>query len=599
MEPGFGKYKVRVELGQGKFGKVFLVNRVDDETAVFAAKKVSKQIILSNPRLKELFESEVSIMRTIEHPHILHLHDFCETDTDYYMVTEFCPDGDLEKYIQKNSKLQESEAIFYLKQIMSGFVELHMKRVMHRDFKPANIYLNNGHIVIGDFGLAKVGHSTTTSKMGTPLYMAPEILFSKHEMAYTSKCDLFSIGVVYFYMLFGSLPFEGTDLNRLEQDIELHSGQNLRFPTGVQVSAESQQLLRSLLEKDPVDRLSWNQFFNHNLFKIENLNHYIYGLRESFMIGGEVLSPRKVTINSSFGSGSEQSLLINYRFEEERRRIALIGDVDIFDNNQPGQNHQPVDDSYTNTEVPKTELQAFSNFYRHESNIRMFVMDSAMQAKRLFKESNSNPDLRGEILLASYLLALKGLKLCTQLTLSLYYRHNLIMLDHFDRIVMSSLGQKLLSYLRKDESDSKKYFDRLAEILACECREKQVEHPPIVHDMKITSELSTKDIDYLLKQLQLSFANHYKLNICGLHKESSRRDSVVRLIGTIEYCLKIERNFPFRLADGSEFSWEAFRQRDAIFLADCHNILAESLRDIDLQNQNCSKQCSRLNFFCN
>ena len=172
------------------------------------------------------------------------------------------------------------------------------------------------------------------------------------------------------------------------------------------------------------------------------------------------------------------------------------------------------------------------------------------------------------------------------------------MLDHFDRIVTSSLGRKLLSDLRKDESDSKKFFDRLAEILAFECKEKQVDHPPSVHDMKIRSELTMKEIDFLLKQLQLSFANHYKINIGELHKESSRRDSVVRLIGTIEYCLKTEKYFPFRLEGGSEFDWEVFRQRDAVFLADCHNILAECLREFHLQNQNCTKLCSKIAFFC-
>ena len=155
-------------------------------------------------------------MKSIKHRNLLHLHDLIETDTDYYLITELCKDGDLETLILSRKNIPEPEALYYLKQIMSAFLEMHSKKIIHRDFKLANVYLNSGLLIIGDFGFAKVGQNTTTSKIGTPYYMAPEVLFSAVGTPYTSKCDLFSIGVVYFYMLFGHLPFPASTLKELE-----------------------------------------------------------------------------------------------------------------------------------------------------------------------------------------------------------------------------------------------------------------------------------------------------------------------------------------------------------------------------------------------
>lgn len=87
--------------------------------------------------------------------------------------------------------------------------------------------------------------------------MAPEILFSVDNSPYTSKCDLYSIGVVYYFMLFGELPFPAKSVKELGLMIEKFSGQNLVIPKIPPVSNESKQLLRSLLDKDPIERLSW------------------------------------------------------------------------------------------------------------------------------------------------------------------------------------------------------------------------------------------------------------------------------------------------------------------------------------------------------
>ena len=92
-------------------------------------------------------------MNETNHPNLMHLFDFLESSNNYYMVIQYCNSGDLEGYIRKQPKklLSENEALYFLKQIMNGFSALYKEKIMHRDFKLANIFLNNDVVVIGDF----------------------------------------------------------------------------------------------------------------------------------------------------------------------------------------------------------------------------------------------------------------------------------------------------------------------------------------------------------------------------------------------------------------------------------------------------------------
>jgi len=80
-------------------------------------------------------------------------------------------------------------------------------KIIHRDLKLANIFLHNNSIVIGDFGFAKIGESQTVTKLGTPYYMAPEILNVSNKSSYTNKVDIWSLGICFYYILFGYLPY--------------------------------------------------------------------------------------------------------------------------------------------------------------------------------------------------------------------------------------------------------------------------------------------------------------------------------------------------------------------------------------------------------
>lgn len=133
----------------------------------------------------------------------------------------------------------------------------------------ANIFLNDETIVIGDFGFAKSGADMAETLLGTPLYMAPELsrIGTQVDYKYNSKADLWSVGVVFYQMLFGENPFYATTVAEIGEKIKKFSGENLPLPK--QISANARDLLVRILQPDPDLRIDWPEVFVHPLFAKE------------------------------------------------------------------------------------------------------------------------------------------------------------------------------------------------------------------------------------------------------------------------------------------------------------------------------------------
>lgn len=130
------------------------------------------------------------------------------TSNNVYLVYEFCNGGTLEDQIKKKKHLSEQESIVVFKQILNAFKTLFLENILHRDLKPSNILLDNGVIKVADFGFCKTllnAQDLTQTMVGSPIYMAPEILKG---CIYNMKADIWSMGVVLFEMLFGYCPYE-------------------------------------------------------------------------------------------------------------------------------------------------------------------------------------------------------------------------------------------------------------------------------------------------------------------------------------------------------------------------------------------------------
>lgn len=298
-----GIYSIGPEIGKGSFATVYKCT--DNKTHHAVAIKSVVRSKLKSKKLVENLEIEISILKSMKHPHIVGLLDYTQTSTHFHLVMDYCSMGDLSYFIRRRDQLMKTHpvissllqrypspegshglnqtlVIHFLKQLSSALEFLRSKSLVHRDIKPQNLLLcppahskedfENGHFVglwelpilkIADFGFARFLPSTSMAETlcGSPLYMAPEIL--RYEK-YNAKADLWSVGAVFYEMTVGKPPFRAANHIELLKNIE-KTQDRIKFPSSAQVPDELKRLIRSLLKFNPTERMSFNEFFNDSL----------------------------------------------------------------------------------------------------------------------------------------------------------------------------------------------------------------------------------------------------------------------------------------------------------------------------------------------
>lgn len=267
-----GEYKIGNKIGMGSYGVVYHAVHPYRKMQ-YAIKCINKQkITLSgNDKTMEHLLTEIEVMSTIQSQNIIRLYDIFQDQTNYYLVLDYCDSGDFVAFLKKKGKnyLEEKEAIYFLKQLRDAFIVLRKHQVMHRDIKLENLFVNGTTLKLGDFGFSKKGNDTAHSILGSKFNMAPEILLSIGKTArYNYKCDLWSIGCVFYQMLFGKKFNQNScgqgSLKHQIKSIQQYKKEDLTFPR--QVSENTKHLLKGLLTKDNTKRMSFEQFFQHPVF---------------------------------------------------------------------------------------------------------------------------------------------------------------------------------------------------------------------------------------------------------------------------------------------------------------------------------------------
>ena len=261
-------YEMKEVIGKGKFGVVNL--GIHRKTGQQVAIKILNKENIKTIEDKELVQIEIGILKLCHHPNIVRLLDHLENIDYIYIVTEYIEGGTLGQYFKKKKfNFSERQAMNIMSQLASGVQYLHQYGIVHRDLKPDNIMITQqnefGVIKIMDFGLSKIvsPHEKMVEGYGTLSYVAPEVLL---RTPYNKEVDIWSMGVILFYMLSGRLPFRGSKEQEVAEKIvyEQLEFDEEDWETRTQ---KVQDLIFSCLEKKAQNRITIDQFINHPWFK--------------------------------------------------------------------------------------------------------------------------------------------------------------------------------------------------------------------------------------------------------------------------------------------------------------------------------------------
>ncbi|KAK8056661.1 ULK/ULK protein kinase [Apiospora rasikravindrae] len=375
-----GQFLIGAEIGKGSFAQVYS-GKHQTSGALVAIKSV--ELGRLNKKLKDNLYSEIQILKKLRHPHIVALHDCIESSTHINLIMEYCELGDLSLFIKKREKLathpvtcemarkypsvpnaglHEVVNRHFLKQLASALQFLRQGNFVHRDVKPQNLLLlpsvqyratnkeapkilSASHdslipaagleslpmLKLADFGFARVLPSTSLAETlcGSPLYMAPEIL--RYER-YDAKADLWSVGTVLYEMVSGKPPFRASNHVELLRKIE-NAEDQIRFPKDCQVSSDLKSLIRALLKRNPVERLSFENFFNHPV-----VTGSIPGLVEDDVPN----DPRPVPRDARAASKTDEPQPSPSRTSLLRRHRLSEADVGREEGNPPSPREKPL-----------------------------------------------------------------------------------------------------------------------------------------------------------------------------------------------------------------------------------------------------------------
>ncbi|KAL1206273.1 Serine/threonine-protein kinase ATG1a [Cardamine amara subsp. amara] len=258
-----GDYELGPRIGSGSFAVVWLAKHRSSGLEV-AVKEIDKKLL--SPKVKDNLFKEISILSTIDHPNIIRFYEAIQTGDRIFLVLEYCSGGDLAGYINLHGKVSETVAKHFMRQLALGLQVLQEKHFIHRDLKPQNLLLSSKEVTpllkIGDFGFARslTPESMAETFCGSPLYMAPEII---RNQKYDAKADLWSAGAILFQLVTGKPPFDGNNHIQLFHNIVRDT--ELKFPEDAlnEIHPDCVDLCRSLLRRNPIERLTFREFFNH------------------------------------------------------------------------------------------------------------------------------------------------------------------------------------------------------------------------------------------------------------------------------------------------------------------------------------------------
>ena len=204
-------YEIKETIGKGTFSVVKLgINKITKEKVAI---KILKKKKMQKSKDKSRLEREISILKRLNHINVIKIYKITEELENYYIVMEYCENGELFNYIVAHQRLSEEETSYFFYQLINGLDYIHHKNIVHRDLKPENLLLSKDNILkIVDFGLSNYYYldgKLLSTPCGSPCYASPEMVCGNRYNGF--RIDIWSCGIIIFAMICGYLPFEDPD----------------------------------------------------------------------------------------------------------------------------------------------------------------------------------------------------------------------------------------------------------------------------------------------------------------------------------------------------------------------------------------------------
>jgi len=264
----YSNYELCNYIGKGGFGRVYKVHHKLSNQ--YRAMKIIQCKSISDNHSSTI-NKEINILKNLDHPNIIKVYEFYQSEKYVYIINELCTGGELFDKIVDVKFFSENVASNIMRQLLSAVAYCHENGVIHRDLKPENILIENSeekdkeffHIKVIDFGTCEIlKKKKLTEQIGTSFYIAPEVI----KNSYNEKCDLWSCGVILYILLCGSPPFYGKNEKEIFKKI-IEGNFTFRHKIWNKISTEAKNLVLKLLKVNPDKRLSAKEALEDIWFK--------------------------------------------------------------------------------------------------------------------------------------------------------------------------------------------------------------------------------------------------------------------------------------------------------------------------------------------
>lgn len=566
-------YVLERKIGSGQFGEVFKgYNKITNVD--IAIKSVKRELLKG--KFHELLENEIKVLRSCNNDNIIKLYDLKKTQNNIYLILEYCNEGDLNNYLKTRKYITEDEAVEYLLQIINAFKTLVKSKIMHRDFKLANILKHNGNIKIADFGFSKLlgNDSKATTMLGSPLNMAPEILNGSE---YDNKADIWSIGTVFYELLFGRSPFVAANMIDLLKNIK---NKPLDIPRKINnISEVVEDILRKMLIVDPADRIEWEELFTHKINSYQeeklkkelettlkssefnlSLNMSRFYIKNNMVIAHPAEINKKEELNNyaiqvareavsnAQKPAGYQGVMIKRNTEREEEK-----GINENEGMKPQKQKSPEkNETLTDTETLRETLirvcKRNSNRILHERNIYVFLASVA--------EDAMNSELKiseyvGFLLVKKLLILIEGLKV------SLSTKINAFALDHWEHFTSTKDYMDIYQYISKEYDVFKVYFDQLFDRILPSLKNKNLKLDGELL-LVLNNNLKDPNLEKFFKKILVEYLKLLIQQVVNTKFSSEDARAKWSHANRILDCMKLEEVFKFEDNNKMQFNFKIY-----------------------------------------